>query len=398
MWRAVLPVFLVACVQENSLDVRREPPEAAITAPLDGAFIEHDVGVIPLLGNVSDLPDLFETLTIGWTVGDAALDSFAPAADGAVASSLDITALPLGLHTISLFVTDSDDNTAQASVTVEVIAPSAPPLVQITAPADDSQFVHAASITFTGTAIDANDDVNDLALSWASSIDGPLSGATSGGGLSFLTTTSLSAGEHTIVLSATDLDGDVGSDSIVVFVGEIEDPPIDEPDPGEIIFSELMINPSAHEDEVAEWVEVYNVGDTTLDIGGYRFHDLGTPPDEYTLQGSVLVPPHGYAVLCANLDPQVNGGAPCDGWFERLPGSMALGNNSDEVVLSRLDGTEIDRLVYTGSWVAPGMSVGLDPARLDGTQNDDIANWCPQVSVMSGGDKGTPGVENNPCE
>lgn len=396
MWRSVVPLLLSACAPENQLDIRREPPEVAITAPLDGSFLVQDQGTIALLGTVSDLPDPAETLLVGWTLGDVVLPSFAPDSTGAVASFLDVGTLALGPHTITLFVTDSDDNMRSATVTVEVIAPAAPPIVEITAPADGSEYGLGDPITFTGTAVDANDDVGDLTLAWASSLQGPLPGATSGGGLSFLTIDTLISGDHTIVFSATDLDGEIGSDAIVVHVGPPPDPPPDEPEPGEVIFSELMINPSL-DDEVAEWVELYNVGDAWLDIGGYSFHDLDF--DEYTLQGTILVPPRGYAVLCAHLDPEVNGGVECDGWFERLTsGGLALGNTTDEVVLSKADGTEIDRLEYGAPWVTEGAAIGLDPAHLTGTENDEIANWCFQTTPMSGGDKGTPGAENNPCE
>ena len=148
--------------------------------------------------------------------------------------------------------------------------------------------------------------------------------------------------------------------------------------------------------EVGEWVELYNVGDTWLDIGGYRFHDLDF--DTFTLGGSIPVAPHDYVVLCANRDPGTNGGVTCDGWFERLTsGGLALGNSGDEVVLTRPDGVEIDRLVYSSEWDVAGKANGLDPAHLTGTDNDNLGNWCVQTTLMSGGDAGTPGTVNDSC-
>ena len=268
-------------------------------------------------------------------------------------------------------------------------------MVEITAPADGSTFETAEEITFTGTATDANDAGNDLLFEWSSSIDGALEGATSGGGLTFVTT-ALSDGTHTIVLSATDTDGEVGSDVILVTVGDDEPDDPRDPEPGEVIFSELMINPSAVDDTVGEWVELYNTGDSWLDIGGYSFHDLDF--DTYTLLGSIPVAPKSYVVLCANLSASVNGGAKCDAWFDRkTEGGLALANVPDEVVLTRPDGVEIDRLEYADAWVASGAAIGLDPGHLDGTQNDDFGNWCFQTTPLSGGDKGTPGAVNDPC-
>ena len=392
----VFILALMGCNTDNGVNLIRKPPVALITAPADGDLIVLADQTVTLEGAVSDLPDAADTLSILWSVDDLPIDSFGANVSGDVVAGWDLTGTSPGTHEVALSVTDSDANTTTVRVTVELVAPSTPPVVEITAPADGSTYLPGDSITFTGQATDANDPAESLVFAWTSSIDGVLGGASSGGGLSFVTTAGLSEGSHTIVLSATDLDGDVGTDTIVVDVGEAPDPPIDDPEPGEVIFSELMINPDAVDDEVGEWVELYNTGGRTLDIGGYSFHDLDY--DQYTLQGSIRVDPYGYAVLCADLSPSVNGGADCDGYFLRLTsGALALANAPDEVVLTRTDGVEIDRLEYGDDWVESGAAIGLDPTHLTPADNDDFANWCFQTGAMSGGDLGTPGEENDPC-
>jgi len=90
--------------------------------------------------------------------------------------------------------------------------PNNPPVVTITAPADGSNVLPGANVTFTGTASDTED--GDLAASivWSSSIDGAL-----GTGAS-ITTSSLSNGVHTINASATDSGALAGNDTITVDV------------------------------------------------------------------------------------------------------------------------------------------------------------------------------------
>lgn len=389
-------IALVACKNDTDVNLIRLPPTAGILNPLDGDILLADGRTVALQGHVDDLPDAPETLAILWQVDEQPLPSFSPNAAGDVASSWDLTDVSIGTHEITLTVTDSDAISVTARAEVEVVSPSAPPLVEITAPDDASVFTATDAITFTGQATDANDAASDLVFSWTSSIDGLIDGATSGGGLSFVTTDALAEGTHTIVLSATDLDGEVGTDAIVVTVGDAQDPPTDDPLPGEVIFSELMINPDAVDDTVGEWVELYNTGERWLDIGGYSFHDLDT--DQYTLTGSIHVGPHGYVVLCASLDPNENGGVECDAFFDRVTvDGLALANVPDEVVLSRPDGTEIDRLEYGSSWVASGAAIGLSPALMTPEDNDDFANWCFQTSPLAQGDLGTPGAENDAC-
>ena len=43
-------------------------------------------------------------------------------------------------------------------------------------------------------------------------------------------------------------------------------------------------------------------------------------------------------------------------------------------------------------------AMGVDPTKLDGVSNDDVANWCVQTTVLYGmTDPGTPGAPNDPC-
>lgn len=113
---------------------------------------------------------------------------------------------------LRLFVTDGI-NTTQATSQPFIIA-AKPPQVFITYPSDGTNFAFGQNITFVGNAYDPQDGslFSDSALQWTSDRDGVL-----GQGYT-LNIGSLSSGNHTITLIATDSLGMVSSASIVIHI------------------------------------------------------------------------------------------------------------------------------------------------------------------------------------
>ncbi len=88
------------------------------------------------------------------------------------------------------------------------------PSADISSPGDRSFYNHLEEIFFTGTGTDPEDgQLAGNSLVWKSNIDGEL-----GTGTTF-STASLSAGIHTIVLTATDSMGAQGNDAVSITVG-----------------------------------------------------------------------------------------------------------------------------------------------------------------------------------
>lgn len=393
---ALAALALTGCKSDQGVAIIPSPPEVTLEA-VDGVQRQGE-GPVPLLGTVWDKHDLPEELQLTWELDEVPLGEATAQADGTVTLDLDIDALGFGPHTVRLLAIDSDGDQGDAMVELEVWGPLGAPMVQITDPASGSTFLPMQAITFQGEASDASTSADELAFAWDSSVDGPLSGELSADGRSVLVTDALSDGTHTITLTVTDTDGEIGTDSIELTVGEplVEDP-IDA-EPGDLVFSEMMINPEAVADEVGEWVELYNTAGYPIEIAGYTFRD--DDYDYWVLEGSMVVEPHDYFVLCADLNPAVNGGVPCDGWFLRDPDTpgLALANGPDEVVLMRPDGAEIDWLYYDDDWFDSGVAIGVDPSHLDSGANDDRSHWCAQQTVvLSTGEPATPGAENDPC-
>ena len=139
--------------------------------------------------------------------------------DGALGSGPTITVATLspGPHTISARVTDPSGLTAEAETTVVV---DHPPAVTIDTPADGAVvFTDAGPITFTATAVDAEDGDLAGALGWTSSLDGPLG---TGGSVS----RALTVGLHTVSAAVTDTRGVTSQARIGLRVRAPNAPPV----------------------------------------------------------------------------------------------------------------------------------------------------------------------------
>lgn len=399
--------LLVACTSDSSLDRVKAAPTASISAPVDQEVFRQDAAPIVFTGQVGDEHTQPPELLAEWILDDGTPIPVTPDTDGNVQTVWDAS-LELGTHTLDLHVEDEDGDTNYASVDFIVEGPLGPPTVEITSPEDGLTWPVGNSITFVGVASDVTTPADDLSFAWASDLDGALEGAISGDGQSALITSTLTEGTHVITLAATDLDGEIGTDAITVTIGNDDPVP---PEPGDLIFSEVMVNPNVVADEDGEWVELYNTSGSTLDLATYSFHDDGT--DYWVFDASVLVAPHDYVVICANPNPKQNGGIACDAWFYRNPNGdeptagmghgsgIAIANNDDELTLTGPDGIDIDRFDYDDTDSDPieaAMSFGVDPTKLDGVSNDDVGNWCVQTTILAGAtEPGTPGVANDGC-
>ncbi len=387
----LLVIALAGCEPDNSVNRIQSSPVVAIVSPEPMAVVRKGDGGAVFEAEVSDAWDVPTDLDITWTLDQGGPAPGSANADGQVVYTLDVEDLALGEHRTEITATDTDGDLATAGIQWVLEPPLSAPKVTITAPDDGSIFEPAEEITFRGEAED--DEVDQLVYAWSSSLDGSLAGALSGDGESALFIDNLSDGTHTISLEVTDSEDETGIDTIEVSIGEVQEPA----QVGDLIFSELMINPSVVADEVGEWVELYNTASYAIDIQGYRFHD--NDYDEYLIEQSIVVPGSRFVVLCADVSPASNGGVTCDGPFKRKSAdALALGNGSDEVILSRSDGVVIDEVFYTQDWFSIGAAIGLDPDFLSADNNDTASNWCDQTTVTtSGGEPGTPGWENDPC-
>jgi hypothetical protein len=175
-------------------------PSLSIDSPASGSVFDEGQ-TVTLTGTATDPDEGDLSGSILWSSGLAG--------SLGTGASLSTSSLAPGVHLITASVTDSGGLGAEDTITLTV---NAVPTIQITAPSDGAVVSQSAPVTFSATAIDAED--GDLAgnVTWSSSKQGSLG---TGGTISVPLT---SRGKHTITAIVTDSGGSQASASISVRV------------------------------------------------------------------------------------------------------------------------------------------------------------------------------------
>ena len=121
-------------------------------------------------------------------------------------SSFTTTSLSIGSHVITTNVIDVLGFFNTKAILVTILDPNNlpendPPTLLVNTPSHASVFDEGDPVLLTGTALDLQDGVLNSSIEWSDDIDGFLGIGES------LTTTSLSAGDHTVTASVTDSGG-----------------------------------------------------------------------------------------------------------------------------------------------------------------------------------------------
>ncbi|NUN15234.1 MAG: lamin tail domain-containing protein [Myxococcales bacterium] len=164
-------------------------------------------------------------------------------------------------------------------------------------------------------------------------------------------------------------------------------------EPGTVIITELLIDPTVVADNVGEFIELWNTTDQAVNVSGWRISDGKNDQFVISPAAQLWIEPHDYLVLGRSADTVVNGGIAVDVVYGT---AISLVNSADSVIVS-FAGSEVDRLDYTIPPFPNGKeaSAQLDPAFYDAAQNDVPENWCQSNTV--GTDLFTPGLVNHPC-
>lgn len=174
-----------------------------------------------------------ETMSISWTVSDEDGDDlhytvqYSPDDGGrwlAVAVDWTTSTLELDAENVStlpggdqarirVIATDGVNTGEDQSDAVFILARKSPQ-AYIAEPKSGSEFEWGSTVVLGGAGLDAEDgSLGDEALAWTSNLSGTLG---TGGEL---WVSDLITGSHRITLTATDSDGDTGTDAITIFVG-----------------------------------------------------------------------------------------------------------------------------------------------------------------------------------
>ncbi|MCA9524321.1 MAG: lamin tail domain-containing protein, partial [Myxococcales bacterium] len=185
--------------------------------------------------------------------------------------------------------------------------------------------------------------------------------------------------------------GDLSADTQSDATSDSQAPDTVEPSPlaGVVIVSEIMYDPINTLDEDGEYIELYNRGDSDVDLSGFTLRDDFN--NLHVIKGSLVLKAKSYLVLARNGDTVNNGGVFADYVYD----NFFLGNTQDAVTLDDADGKRVFRVVYENgsSWPTTngGVAIELKSLELDITKGE---NWQLAVNRYGTGDKGTPGIVN----
>ena len=154
--------------------------------------------------------------------------------------------------------------------------------------------------------------------------------------------------------------------------------------PGSLLISEVMANPSLVSDSNGEWFEIFNASSSTIDLNGITLSDDGSNIHHVNTNGSLLIESGAYLVFGRSSDNTINGGYTADYVYD----DFTLSNSTDQIILT-MDSIEIARLDYSGS---PFGIAGISAELITQTSNPTNLDYQLTQSNRYGlGDIGTPG-------
>lgn len=220
--RAIILLALAGGCSDQKLGVYNTAPYVTIESPVDGESISPEAA-IEFRGRATDDQDLPTDIAITWSSDvDGQLGSDPPDASGDV--FLAVASLSPGPHAITLEGKDTQGETARTSVSIEVgfvEDNTGAPTAILVGPADGTSYLVGETVTFVGTATDAEQAWDGLQASLVSDADGTIwEGHPASDGTVDVSTDALSAGDHGVTLRVQDDDGNVATDDVNVVIVE----------------------------------------------------------------------------------------------------------------------------------------------------------------------------------
>jgi len=168
------------------------------------------------------------------------------------------------------------------------------------------------------------------------------------------------------------------------------------PGSGDLVISELLVDPQGAVDSFGEWLELQNVSGSDLNLDGVRIESGG---QSFTLSTTVVCRADERVVFGVDGRETRNGnvfltsGAP---WED-----FGLSNGSSSVVVRAAGGAAvIDSVPWGGAGVP--VTTGVSAERINALGGSGAGNFAPALTAWDGADLGTPGEVNDnaapPCQ
>ena len=156
-------VVLTGCKGDQGVSINREAPSVSITSPSDDDIFAEGA-VVTLEATVEDF-DPLDRLELSWSSDRMGTLSEDSELVGDTQVRLDTARLELGVHEITLEVTDTEAQVGRDSVTLEIIENSAP-VVSLDSPSEPA-YELGTTIEVEGIATDREQPDETLFLDWS---------------------------------------------------------------------------------------------------------------------------------------------------------------------------------------------------------------------------------------
>lgn len=169
-----------------------------------------------------------------------------------------------------------------------------------------------------------------------------------------------------------------------------------------VLFTEIMYDPAASDFDF-EYVEIYNNGNSAIDLNGWELRDSGTT-ERIIANSSLLLQPEVFFVIgdisLAQFNDHWNISLTSANYVEMVDSFPALNNGGDAVQLLDGSDTVISSVDYSlasfPSAVDESLIFDANPNNANAVQNQDGNNWITASSAdlnyeSDGGGIGSPG-------
>ena len=210
-------LYLTACGSDNVIDKQEnKAPTILIVSHSDGVEVQ-DGYVERFRATVSDDDNEFDELSIAWYVGEEVVCDWETATPAG--ESICEIVFEDGDTGVIAEVRDSQGAGGRAEIAI-VVAPTEAPIVELLTPIAGENHYSDGLIQFSALVSDAEDEAEELIVTWTSSVDGELSldnSINSSGEISDYTY--LTEGNHAIELRVEDTTGKFSTEEVVIQVG-----------------------------------------------------------------------------------------------------------------------------------------------------------------------------------
>ncbi len=217
MLGTLILAMLPACSVDSYLSTQNEPPEVAMASPAEGSRLV--AGEVDFLVAISDDSTALEDLVVVFSSDlQGGLDGVLESRDGGIQFVAE--ALEVGIHTVTVRVTDEGAQVGEDSVSLELL-PNTPPNITILAPEDGEKVADGSTVELSILVSDTTEgDVQDLTLVWFE-FNGVIPGGMThpdGDGRASHLFEGLEPGNHSLGCNVTDSHGELVSMSVAIEV------------------------------------------------------------------------------------------------------------------------------------------------------------------------------------